>query len=168
MPKGYLSIVLHAHLPYIRHPEHENFLEEDWFFEAITETYIPLIKMMDGLVRDGVDYKLTISLSPTLMSMMMDSHLQYKYLKHIDKIYHSTRIIIVSTHTGVSLARPPCIAVICRDTGQVLVRFKGSSLINPVCPKQKSPPQQCGFQRGVRAAEGGCTLCPGTPLPSWG
>ena len=70
MPKGYLAIVLHAHLPFIRHPEFDDFLEEDWLFEAITETYIPLIKVLDGLVRDGVDYKLTISLSPTLMKYM--------------------------------------------------------------------------------------------------
>jgi 1,4-alpha-glucan branching enzyme len=26
---GYLSIVLHAHLPYVRHPEHPDFLEEE-------------------------------------------------------------------------------------------------------------------------------------------
>ena len=37
--QGYLSLVLHAHLPFVRHPEHERFLEEDWLFEAITETY---------------------------------------------------------------------------------------------------------------------------------
>ena len=37
MPKGYLAIVLHAHLPFIRHPEFDDFLEEDWLFEAITE-----------------------------------------------------------------------------------------------------------------------------------
>ena len=86
MPKGYLAIVLHAHLPFIRHPEFDDFLEEDWLFEAITETYIPIIKMLDGLVRDGVDYKLTISLSPTLMSMLMDPHLQSKYIKHIAKL----------------------------------------------------------------------------------
>ncbi len=86
MLKGYLAIVLHAHLPYVRHPEFEDFLEEDWLFEAITETYIPLVKVFDGLVRDGVDFKLTISLSPTLMSMLMDSHLQSKYLKHLDKL----------------------------------------------------------------------------------
>jgi len=86
MPKGYLAIVLHAHLPYVRHPEHDDFLEEDWLFEAITETYIPIIKVLDGLVRDGVDYRLTISLSPTLMSMLMDGHLQSKYLKHLDKL----------------------------------------------------------------------------------
>ena len=28
--QGYLSIVLHAHLPFVRHPEHEKFLEESW------------------------------------------------------------------------------------------------------------------------------------------
>lgn len=86
MPKGYLSIVLHAHLPFIRHPEFDDFLEEDWLFEAITETYIPLIKVMDGLARDNVPYKLTISLSPTLISMLMDPHLQSKYIKHINKL----------------------------------------------------------------------------------
>jgi 1,4-alpha-glucan branching enzyme len=31
MPVGYLSLVLHAHLPYVRHPEWDDFLEEDWF-----------------------------------------------------------------------------------------------------------------------------------------
>ena len=86
MPKGYLAIVLHAHLPFVRHPEHEDFLEEDWFFEAITETYIPLIKVFNGLVRDNVDFRITISLSPTLISMLMDEHLQQKYLKHLDKL----------------------------------------------------------------------------------
>src|SRR3990167_6132939 len=86
MPKGYLAIVLHAHLPYIRHPEFEHFLEEDWLFEAITETYIPLVKMLDGLAKDNVDYKLTISLSPTLISMLMDEHLQSKYVKHLDRL----------------------------------------------------------------------------------
>jgi 1,4-alpha-glucan branching enzyme len=86
MPKGYLAIVLHAHLPFVRHPEHDDFLEEDWLFEAITETYIPLIKVLEGLTRDKVTYKLTISLSPTLMAMLMDEHLQEKYLKHLNKL----------------------------------------------------------------------------------
>ena len=40
-PPGYLALVLHAHLPYVRHPEHPQFLEEDWLYEAITETYLP-------------------------------------------------------------------------------------------------------------------------------
>ena len=42
MYKGYLCLVLHTHLPFVRHPEEEYFLEENWLFEAITETYIPV------------------------------------------------------------------------------------------------------------------------------
>ena len=86
MLKGYVAMVLHAHLPFVRHPEFDDFLEEDWLFEAITETYIPFIKVLEGLTRDKVAYKLTISLSPTLMSMLMDENLQEKYLKHLNKL----------------------------------------------------------------------------------
>src|SRR5437762_1080296 len=41
---GYVALILHAHLPFVRHPEHEHFLEEDWFFEAVTVSYIPLLR----------------------------------------------------------------------------------------------------------------------------
>src|SRR4030043_414711 len=86
MPKGYLAIVLHAHLPFVRHPEHEDFLEEDWLFEAITETYIPLINVFEGLVRDGVDFRVTMSLTPTLISMLSDPLLQGRYVRHINRL----------------------------------------------------------------------------------
>lgn len=86
MEKGYVSIVLHAHLPYVRHPEHERFLEEEWFYEAITETYIPLIKVFQSLLRDNVDFRITMSLTPTLLSMMTDPLLQDRYVKHLDRL----------------------------------------------------------------------------------
>ena len=47
--KGYLSFVLHAHLPFVHHPEDDSLLEESWLFEAISETYIPLLKMFKKL-----------------------------------------------------------------------------------------------------------------------
>ena len=50
MPVGYWCPVLHAHLPYVRHPEYPSFLEEDWFFEALTETYVPIVRVLDGLL----------------------------------------------------------------------------------------------------------------------
>ncbi len=77
--KGFLAIVLHAHLPYVRHPEYEDSLEENWLYEAITETYIPVLSVLEGLVRDGVDFRLTLSLSPTLSSMLLDPFLQSRY-----------------------------------------------------------------------------------------
>ncbi len=84
--KGYLALVLHAHLPYVRHPEYEDFLEEDWLFEAITETYIPLIEIFDRFAEEGVDFRITMSLTPTLISMLNDPLLQYRYLRHLNKL----------------------------------------------------------------------------------
>ena len=80
---GYLCLVLHAHLPYVRHPEHENFLEERWLYEAITETYIPLIQAFDHLIDDHVGFRLTMTLSPPLISMLTDPLLQERYTRHL-------------------------------------------------------------------------------------
>jgi 1,4-alpha-glucan branching enzyme len=86
MSKGYLCFVLHAHLPYVRHPEHEDFLEEKWLYEAITETYIPLIQVFDRLLSDNVNFRLTITLSPPLISMLTDPLLQERYVRHLAKL----------------------------------------------------------------------------------
>ncbi len=86
MEKGYLALVLHTHLPFVRHPEYDRFLEENWLFEAITETYIPLINVFDGLIRDGVDFRITMSLTPTLIAMLTDPLLQHRYVRHINRL----------------------------------------------------------------------------------
>ncbi len=83
-PKGYLCLILHAHLPFVRHPEHEDFLEEDWLFEAITESYIPLLKRFERLEEEGVFYRIAVSLSPTLVAMLNDWLLQERYLKRLN------------------------------------------------------------------------------------
>ena len=85
-PYGYLCLVLHAHLPFVRHPEYDDFLEEDWLYEAITETYIPLLEVMDGLERDGADWRLTMSVTPTLAAMFADPLLQQRYVRHLDNL----------------------------------------------------------------------------------
>ncbi|MHB8843763.1 MAG: glycoside hydrolase family 57 protein [Nitrospirota bacterium] len=97
MEKGYLALVLHSHLPYVRHPEYDQFLEEDWLFEAITETYIPLINVYDGLVNDGVDFRITMSLTPTLIAMLTDPLLQHRYVRHITKLIELAEKEIVRT-----------------------------------------------------------------------
>jgi 1,4-alpha-glucan branching enzyme len=83
MSNGYLCLVLHAHLPYVRHPEHEKFLEERWLYEAITETYIPLIQAFDRLIEDNIGFRLTMTLSPPLISMLTDPLLQERYINHL-------------------------------------------------------------------------------------
>lgn len=84
MPKGYLALVLHAHLPYIRHPEEPGIMEERWLFEAITECYVPLLRSFEKLVKEGVNFSLTFSLSPPLISMLNDHLLQARYLRYLE------------------------------------------------------------------------------------
>ncbi|MCL2823790.1 MAG: DUF1957 domain-containing protein, partial [Polyangiaceae bacterium] len=86
MVHGYLAIVLHAHLPFVRHPETPSFMEEEWYFEALTETYIPLLLALDRLCMDRVDFRLTVSLSPTLLSMLTDDLLKERYSAKLDKL----------------------------------------------------------------------------------
>ncbi|MFL6538996.1 MAG: glycoside hydrolase family 57 protein [Chthoniobacterales bacterium] len=103
MPSGYLALILHAHLPFVRHPEHENFLEEEWLFEAITETYIPLIRMMRRLVGDAVPFKLTMSVTPTLAAMLQDELLRDRYVRHLDGLIDLAEREIERTHDNEQL-----------------------------------------------------------------
>jgi 1,4-alpha-glucan branching enzyme len=84
MAHGYLSLVLHAHLPFVRHPEAPSYMEEEWFFEAITETYAPLLMAFEHLAHDDVDFRITMSFSPSLLSMMTDDLLKERYAKKLD------------------------------------------------------------------------------------
>ena len=92
MPKGYVSFILHAHLPFVHHPESEDYLEEGWLYEAISETYIPLLKNFQKLVDEKVDFRITMSLTPPLISMLTNKLLHvvrhmdtYRYLVLIQK-----------------------------------------------------------------------------------
>lgn len=84
--KGYHALVLHAHLPFVRHPEYDVFLEEDWLYEAITETYIPLLERFEGLVHDGVRFRVTMTMTPPLVSMLRDELLMSRYSRELDKL----------------------------------------------------------------------------------
>jgi 1,4-alpha-glucan branching enzyme len=96
--QGYLSLVLHAHLPFVRHPEHEKFLEESWLFEAITETYLPLLQIMEGWRHDGMATRLTLTLSPTLCAMLRDPLLQERYARHLNGLIELAEKEIHRTH----------------------------------------------------------------------
>lgn len=84
--KGYLALVLHAHLPYIRHADRDDVMEERWFYEAMTETYLPLIEVFDRLAGDGIDYRVTFSMTPTLLSLCADPLMQRRYAAYLERL----------------------------------------------------------------------------------
>ena len=83
---GYFSLILHAHLPFVRHPEYPEFLEEDWLFEAITEVYLPLIFIFQSLHESGVKPRLAMNVSPPLCEMLADETLQSRYTHHLENL----------------------------------------------------------------------------------
>ncbi len=83
---GYLSIHLHAHLPFVRHPEFDDFLEEDWLYEAISETYLPLLRVFDRATDEGIPFRISLTMSPPLVAMLRDEMLMTRYARRMEKL----------------------------------------------------------------------------------
>ncbi len=99
MPVGYFSLILHAHLPFVRHPEYPEFLEEDWLFEAITEVYLPLIFIFQNLHEAGAAPRVTINVSPPLSEMLADELLQTRYTRHLENLLELAEKEVIRTRT---------------------------------------------------------------------
>ncbi|KEI04302.1 glycoside hydrolase family 57 protein [Clostridium botulinum] len=97
MKKGYVSIILHSHMPFVRHPELEDALEERWLFEAMSECYIPLINVYDNLIKDNVKFKITMSITPPLMAMLEDEYLNKRYLNYLEQSIELSEKEIIRT-----------------------------------------------------------------------
>lgn len=81
----HLSLILHAHVPWVRHPETPRCLEEDWLFEAVAETYLPLIDVLHRLRDEGVPFRLTLNFSPVLLAMLQDPLLQERTQAYLER-----------------------------------------------------------------------------------
>ena len=99
MPTGYFSLILHAHLPFVRHPEYPEFLEEDWLYEAITEVYLPLIFIFQTLHEAGVKPRLAMNVSPPLCEMLADEMLQTRYTAHLENLLELAKKELIRTQT---------------------------------------------------------------------
>ncbi|MGC8765596.1 MAG: glycoside hydrolase family 57 protein [Brevinematia bacterium] len=84
--KGFWLLVLHAHLPFVRHPEYNDSLEERWLYEAVIETYVPLLDMFERLLAENIEFKLVLSITPTLCNMLDDTFLQNRIVNHLEKL----------------------------------------------------------------------------------
>ncbi len=129
--KGYLALLLHAHLPFVRHPEHEVSLEESWLFEAITETYVRLFMVLEGLVEDGIDFRLTFSLTPTLATMLLDPLLRERYVARLDQSIALARKEIIRTRDQPQFQTLACMyEQLFLQVRRAFVDWYGGNLVN--------------------------------------
>jgi len=82
MPKrGAFTFVLHSHLPYARNAGMWPHGEE-WIHEAIADTYIPILDSLNELVDEGIDFKLTIGITPILAEQLADESIINNFIQY--------------------------------------------------------------------------------------
>jgi len=83
-PAGFLAFTLHAHLPYVvNHGTWPHGIE--WLHEAAAETYLPLLRMLRNLERDGVPANFNISLSPVLLEQLAHPYFIAEFPKYLTR-----------------------------------------------------------------------------------
>jgi 1,4-alpha-glucan branching enzyme len=90
---GSFALMLHSHIPYCRKsgvwPA-----GEEWLFEAMNETYIPLLKALRALHYDGIRPRLMIGLVPVLMEQLADPYMKDRFCEYLeDKIRRAQKDI---------------------------------------------------------------------------
>lgn len=79
-----VCFVLHAHLPYIKSAAPYDTLEERWYYEAVADVYLPLLDTLNRLARDGVPFKLALSVTPPLLAMLQDEELDMQARRFLE------------------------------------------------------------------------------------
>ena len=102
---GHFSLILHAHLPFVRHPEDERFLEESWFYEAVTECYLPLLERLLAWEKDRLGARLTLVMSPTLCAMLLDPLLGARYEGRLNRLIEFAEREVMRTRWEPALRR---------------------------------------------------------------
>ncbi|HOV24445.1 MAG TPA: DUF1957 domain-containing protein [Candidatus Marinimicrobia bacterium] len=81
--KGYFSLVLHSHLPYvINHGEWPHGM--DWLYEAAAETYLPLLREFNSLIADGISPNITIGITPILAEQLAAERFKDGFINYLE------------------------------------------------------------------------------------
>lgn len=81
---GYLTFTLHAHLPYVvNHGTWPHGL--DWLLEAAAETYLPLLRVIGNLEKDGIALKANVTLTPILLEQLAHPVFRAEFPRYLDR-----------------------------------------------------------------------------------
>src|ERR1700728_747831 len=83
-PTGFLSFPLHAHLPWVvNHGTWPHGIE--WLHEAAAETYLPLLRVLGNLERDGIALNCNLNLSPILLEQLAHPVFKAEFPKYVER-----------------------------------------------------------------------------------
>lgn len=82
MGKGYLSLMLHGHLPFVL--AHGTWPHgADWVFEAAAETYLPLLQILRAAEIERIPIHFTIGVSPVLAEQLRHHIFKYEFSEYL-------------------------------------------------------------------------------------
>lgn len=87
-----VCLALHAHLPYVKTDDSRETLEERWYYEAAADVYLPLLDVLNRLERDGVPFKLAMSVTPPLLAMLEDEELDAGVRRFLERRLELARL----------------------------------------------------------------------------
>ncbi|GAJ21769.1 unnamed protein product, partial [marine sediment metagenome] len=59
---------------------------EEWIFEAMLETYIPLLNLLRDLKERNIKTALTINITPILAEQLADDYMKQRFLEYMDSL----------------------------------------------------------------------------------
>jgi 1,4-alpha-glucan branching enzyme len=79
---GYVSLVLHSHMPYVR--KNGSFpVGEDWLYQVMSETYIPLLGMLAQLEGEALGECLALTMTPVLCEQLADPYINERFVTYL-------------------------------------------------------------------------------------
>ena len=87
--KGHFTFVLHTHLPYVRKHGRWPFGEE-WLYEAMSETYLPLLMEFERLSSSGVRFNIVVNITPVLAEQLADEYVKREFERYLERKIEKT------------------------------------------------------------------------------
>ncbi len=85
MTLGFFGLVLHGHIPWCKKSGTWP-AGEEWLFEAMNETYIPMLNILRELREAGIKTAITINITPILAEQLADDYMNQRFTEYMENL----------------------------------------------------------------------------------
>ena len=85
MTLGFFGLVLHGHIPWCKKSGTWP-AGEEWLFEAMNETYIPMLNVLRSLKEDHIKTAITINITPILAEQLADDYMKQRFSEYMEDL----------------------------------------------------------------------------------
>ena len=82
---GYFGLILHGHIPWCKKSGRWP-AGEEWIFEAMYETYIPMLNVLREFHNVGINPAITINITPVLAEQLADEYMKQGFSEYMENL----------------------------------------------------------------------------------